>query len=121
MNAPRNKQELNVDAEAVAKAHAGSTWGNTTETAEDWQRILQNGTPEERQRVFNKIFTETSDTTLVRTLFDSESIAAFLSALDRPMFKPHIERRRKVWRFLYCDITEAIPELDWVERKRTCK
>jgi len=105
--------------EAVAQAHASCTWGNTTETVDNWLRTLQSGTAEERQRLFNKIFTETSDTRLITQLFDAQSIGRFLRDLERPMFKPHIERRRKVWRYLYCDIKEAIPELDWVERKRT--
>ncbi len=104
---------------AVAQAHANCTWGNTTETVEDWLRILQSGTAEEHRRLFNKIFSETSDTRLITQIFDAQSIGRFLRDLERPMFKPHIERRRKVWRYLYCDIKEAIPELDWVERKRT--
>lgn len=98
----------------VRQAWEACTWGNTTETAEDWLATLRSGNDADKQRLFKRIFIESSDTAPIRELFDKETIRTCLQAFDKPLKRTYSERRRKVWRYLYCGIREPIPELDWV-------
>lgn len=97
----------------VDDAHRRTTWGNTTVTAEEWKRILEGDDKEQRRMLFEHLFFESTDGSDVRTLFSREEIRDYLSRLDKPFARPHVERRRRVWRWVYCGIREAVPELDW--------
>mgnify|MGYP006289516751 FL=1 len=97
----------------VNDAHRRTTWGNTTAGAEDWKQILEGDDEEQRRRLFEHLFFESADGSDVRELFPQQEISAYLSRLDRPIARPHVERRRRVWRWVYCGIREAILELDW--------
>jgi hypothetical protein len=103
-----------LDLAIVRQVWEACTWGNTTETAEDWLATLRSEDDEGKQRLFKKVFIESPDTMPIRELFDKETIRIGLRTFDRPLKKTYFERRRKVWRYLYCDIREPIPELDWV-------
>lgn len=97
----------------VEKAFQRTTWGNTNSDPEEWHRILSGDDEERKQRLFEHLFFESPDGSDVRDLFSPDEIRTYLFRLDRPVARPHVERRRKVWRRLYCGIREAIPELDW--------
>lgn len=97
----------------VETAFRRTTWGNTTANAQDWRSILAGDDEEEKRRLFEHLFLESPDGSDVRELFGSEEIRAYLLYLNRPLSRAHLERRRKVWRRLYCGISEPIPELDW--------
>ena len=97
----------------VDDAYRRTTWGNTTVTAEGWRQILDGDDEEQRQKLFVHLFLESADGSDVRELFPQEEIQGYLSRMDRPLPRPHVEQRRRVWRWVYCGIREAIPELDW--------
>ncbi|TVR66562.1 MAG: hypothetical protein EA427_16005 [Spirochaetaceae bacterium] len=80
---------------------------------EEWHRILAGSDEEQKQRLFEHLFFESPDGSDVRNLFSPEEIRTHLSRLVKPVSRSHLERRRKVWRWLYCGVREAIPELDW--------
>jgi hypothetical protein len=102
------------DLAVVRQAWEACTWGNTTETAEDWLATLSSGDDAGKQKLFKRVFIESPDIVPIRELFDKETIRTCLQAFDRPFKRTYSERRRKVWRYLYCGIREPIPELDWV-------
>lgn len=97
----------------VETAYARTTWGNTTAGPEDWRRMLAGDDGTRKQRLFEHLFLESPDGSDVRNLFSREEIRTHLTRLSRPFPRARDERRRKVWRWLYCDIREPIPELDW--------
>jgi hypothetical protein len=105
------------DFALVQRAWEACAWGNTTETAEDWLATLRGGDTVRKQKLFRKVFIESPDTVPIRELFDMEIIRICLQAFDKPFKRTYSERRRKVWRYLYCGIREAIPELDWAIEK----
>lgn len=70
-------------------------------------------------RLLNKLFLEYVDYHLIRSLFDEQIIKTYLLGLNKPFHRRHLEKRRKVWRFLFCGIKEPIPELDCVEIKKS--
>ena len=100
-------------SDEVEKAYRRTTWGNTTSTAEDWSRILAGDDQEQKRRLFEHVFFGSPDGSDVRDLFAREEIREHISRLTRPVPRAHLERRRKVWRRLYCGVCEPIPELDW--------
>jgi|GEM_PF-2037297 len=100
----------------VEEAYRRTTWGNTTVSAEDWKQVLEGDDEERKRRLFEHLFLESPDGSDVRELFSQEEIRVFLTRLSKPMTRPHVERRRRVWRWVYCGIREAIPELDWPMR-----
>jgi len=102
------------DLKAVNRAWEACSWRNTKETPETWLAVLVGSDLARRKRLFGRIFAESPDEALIRELFDEDSIRAFLRDYDRPLKRSYAERRRKVWRYLYCGIREPIPELDWV-------
>ena len=102
------------DIQVVRRAWAACSWGNTTETAEEWLAILRGPDEERKRRLFKKLFLESPDGTPIRELFDKDMIRSYLETFDKPLSRTYSERRRKVWRYLYCGIRERIPELDWV-------
>ncbi|MEX2444287.1 MAG: hypothetical protein WD492_11810 [Alkalispirochaeta sp.] len=97
----------------IESAFQRTTWGNTTSDAEEWQRILASDDEERKQRLFQHLFFESPDGSDVRNLFSRDEIREYLSHMVRPVARAHVERRRKVWRRLYCGTREPIPELDW--------
>lgn len=99
--------------EAVKNLFAACSWGNTTETAEDWLRQLRDGDDEARARLFKRAFVEGADSHDLKALFSEEHIKRALAGMTRPLPRSSQERRRKVWRYLYLGVREAIPELDW--------
>ncbi|MDP3177721.1 MAG: hypothetical protein Q8M76_07445 [Spirochaetaceae bacterium] len=107
-----------VDLEAVNRAFSACTWGNTNDTPQDWLETLEGDDEDAKRRLFFRIFTESPESDSLRTLFDRESIARFAQALNKPLRRSFAERRRKVWRYLYCGIREPIPELDWIIHDR---
>jgi len=99
--------------EAVKSLFAACSLGNTTETAEDWLRQLRDGDDEARARLFRRAFAEAPDGQAVKALFSEAQIKGYLAGMTRPLPRSSQERRRKVWRYLYLGVREAIPELDW--------
>lgn len=100
-------------SDAVARAYRRTTWGNTMSTVEEWRRILADDDEEQKRRLFEHVFFESPDGSDVRALFSPDEIRAHVGRLTRPVPRAHLERRRKVWRRLYCGVCEPIPELDW--------
>ena len=101
----------------LQKAFKGSTWGNTTETIDDWMRALQGDDQDTKKRLFKKMFLESSDASLIASFFNEEQIRIYLGDFDKTLRRSHLERRRKVWRFIYLGERAPIPELDWIVRK----
>lgn len=99
--------------EAVKNLFAACSWGNTTETVEDWLRQLRDGDDEAKARLFKRAFVESPDGQAVKALFSEAQIKGYLAGMTRPLPRSSQERRRKVWRYLYLGVREAIPELDW--------
>jgi hypothetical protein len=100
--------------EFVEQAFHAATWGNTTETSEDWLKVLNGCDSERRQGLFEKIFREDFSGTLVKKLFSRNELLEFLDRMDRPFHRREAERRRLVWRSVYLGTEAAIPELAWV-------
>ena len=106
-------------SDQIERAFRRTTWGNTNSDTEEWQRILAGDDEEQKQRLFEHLFIESPDGSDVRNLFSRHEIRTYLSRLVKPVARAHVERRRKVWRRLYCGVREAIPELDWRWPART--
>ncbi len=100
--------------EAVEQAYRTCTWGNTTETPDLWMSILDGTDESSKKRLFKKFFLEYLDGCVIRKLFSEMEIRTFLSDFKKPMSRSHLERRRKVWRYLYLGERTPIPELDWI-------
>ena len=107
----------NIDMEIVRAAFKGCTWGNTTENVADWVSALQGDDESAKKRLFKKLFLESSDASLIRSIFKEDQIRAYLDDFNKPLYRSHLERRRKVWRFLYLGERVPIPELDWIVKK----
>ncbi|MFZ5367947.1 MAG: hypothetical protein ACOZCE_06915 [Spirochaetota bacterium] len=105
--------------EVVKKVWSQCTWGDTKETPEHWLQIITGTDEAQKIRLLNKLFLEYVDYLSIRSLFDDQTIKTYLLSLNKPMNRRHLEKRRKVWRFLFCGIKEPIPELDWVEIKKS--
>lgn len=99
--------------ETVKNLFAACSWGNTTETAEDWLRQLRDGDDEAKARLFKRAFVEGAGSYDLKALFSEEQIKGALAGMTRALPRSSQEKRRKVWRYLYLGIREAIPELDW--------
>jgi hypothetical protein len=106
-----------IDPKSVDEAFSACTWGNTTETAQDWLDALQGEDDAVKRRIFEKLFAESPKGEHILLLFDSGTIGRYLKAMDRPLRRSYAEKRRKVWRYLYCGVRESIPELDWIVHK----
>ncbi len=106
-----NIKELQKHLEA---AYSACTWGNTKEKPEDWLNILVRGNENEKKRLFRFLFREDPVESRIQALFTKEQIRHFLAEMDRKEGRAWVEKRRKVWRFLYCGIREPILELDWI-------
>lgn len=106
-----------LDVEALRIAFDSCTWGNSAERVDDWVRIMRGNDERAQQRIFKKLFLESSNASLIRSLFTKDQIQAFLKDLDKPLHRSHLERRRKVWRFLFLGERVPIPELDWIYRQ----
>ena len=104
--------------DAVEKAYEKATWGNTTETPDDWLRIIRSGDDAERSRLFERLFREDFDGTITRRIFSSAQIAQYVAMLDRPYHRAHLEKKRKVWRAVYLDEEQTVPELEWIVREK---
>lgn len=107
-----------MNRSAVEAVYHRVTWGNTTETPEDWWSIV-NGTDDiEKERLFGRIFREDSTGEGVKALFQPQDWLRYLSRLEKPLFRPDQERRRLVWRAVYLDIPTEIPGLTWYASPR---
>ncbi|TCW60807.1 hypothetical protein C5O22_09125 [Treponema sp. J25] len=100
----------------ITKAWNACTWGDTRETPETWLAIVQGNDIQQKKRLFNKLFFELVGYDIITQLFDKDFIKSCLETMNRPLPRPHLEKRRKVWRYLFLDIREPIKELDWVIR-----
>ncbi|GAB1482757.1 hypothetical protein MASR2M78_15730 [Treponema sp.] len=99
----------------VQEVWAACTWGNTNESADDWLQAFLRDDKDKKQRIFSIIFREVPDTFVLRQLYTAEELKKYLESMDKPLSRAHLERRRKVLRFLYCGIKEPIPGLDWIK------
>jgi len=106
--------EQEIRYEAVKRAYALCTWGNTTETASDWAATLKGVDEKAKVRLFRRIFLEAPRGDVIRGLFSPEQIKEYLGSFSKPLGTARLEHRRKVWRFLYLGERNPIPELDWV-------
>ena len=93
----------------VAQAFDAVHWGNTTETAQDWVRIL--GDPRDERR-------EDGRGLWVKVLFPPDEWLEYLRRLNKPYHRPDVERRRKVWRSVYLNEEQVIPGLTWASTVR---
>lgn len=98
----------------LEKAHATANWGNTHTSSADWQNTLEHGSSQERQRLFMTLFREDPDDSHIESLFSRDELSLWLETMNKKERRSWVERRRKVWRFLYCKIREPIPGLDWI-------
>jgi len=105
------KIDIVVSGSGVMKVH--DTWGNSTQTIDDWMASIRGTDEAAKRRLFKKLFLESSDGAYVKAFFDEAEIRSYLSDFDKPLVRAHQERRRKVWRFLYLGERSSIPELDW--------
>jgi len=110
---PKGESIKSIDPEAVQRAFDRCTWGNTRETAKDWLARLSGTDDAACRQLFTKVFMESPDGSDIKALFSEEQIKVYLAGLSTPLSRSHLERRRKVWRFLYLGERTAIPELDW--------
>lgn len=101
------------DFEAVQRAFDSCTWGNTRETPADWAAMLEGQDEDAKRRLFGRLFLEAPDSAILTALFSGDQIRAYLANFDKPLSRNHLEKRRKVWRFLYLGERSPIPELDW--------
>ena len=106
---------------ALAEAFRTCTWGNTTDTLENWIGILQGSDENAKKRLFKKLFLESSNASVIRLLFSEEQIKNFIKDFNTILHRSHLERRRKVWRFLYLEERTPIPELDWLPSTKGSK
>ncbi len=104
--------------DAVQEAYKKATWGNTSETPDDWFRIVESGDDGERFRLFERLFREDSSGAITRRLFSTTQIADFIARFNRPYDRAHLEKKRKVWRAVYLDEQQTVPELEWVVREK---
>lgn len=101
------------DLETVTKVWKACTWGDTTEGPEQWLAVLLGTDEDKRYRLFQKLFFGYIEYNAIVALFDPDTIRTYLLRLDKPLSRLHLEKRRKIWRYLFCGIREPIPELDW--------
>jgi len=99
--------------ELLRALYEETTWGNTRATPEDWLKTLEAGGVEERFRLFQHLFIESKNGQAIRQLFLNETLKGFLLRMEKPLWRSDAEKKRKVWRRLFCDIVEPVPELDW--------
>jgi len=109
--------EHEIRYEAVKRAYDLCTWGNSTETASDWDATLKGNDEDAKARLFHRMFLESMSGDVLRGIFSAEQIRNYLKGFSKPLGRAHLERRRKVWRFLYLNERNPIPELDWVIRR----
>ncbi len=103
----------NFDVKVVQKAFDLCSWGNTRETVSDWLVQLNGADDAARERLFRRLFLEAVDGAIIKALFTENQIRTYLVDFDKPLPRNHLERRRKVWRFLFLGERSPIPELDW--------
>jgi len=106
-----------LELEKVQQAFERCSWGNSVETASDWLVTLRGEDENGRKRLFSRLFLETPDGMVIRSLFTEDQIKTYLADFKRPLSRSHLEKRRKVWRFLYLGERSPIPELDWIIEK----
>jgi hypothetical protein len=80
-------------------------------------QTLQGDDESAKKRLFKKMFLESGEAFLITSIFSEEQIRIYLHDYNKTFQRSHLERRRKVWRFLYLGERAPIPELDWVVRK----
>lgn len=100
--------------EIIEKAFSTCSWGNRGESSVEWERILESGTQEEKRRIFGILFREDPSGDYIHGLFDDAAIKAFTETLTRPFTRWDLERKRRVWRWVYCGERNPIPGFDWV-------
>ena len=102
------------ELEKLQQAFERCTWGNSSETASDWLATLKGKDEGARKRLFSRLFLESPDSMVIRDIFSEIQIKTYLAVFNKQLTRSHLEKRRKVWRFLYLHEREPIPELDWV-------
>ncbi|MFA6507211.1 MAG: hypothetical protein WCT14_14025 [Treponemataceae bacterium] len=103
-----------IDSEIVRKAWKLCTWGNSNNTVADWLKAFQNNDVPQKKHIFQTLFREDPDGSYIRALYGKDELSLLLREFDTPLTRTHLEKRRKVMRYLYCGIKEPIPELDWI-------
>jgi hypothetical protein len=104
------------EKEIVEKAFLTCSWGNRGESLAEWERIIESGTQDERQRLFGIIFREDPSDDNIHRLFDTAVIKAFTAGLTRPFSRPDLERKRRIWRWVYCGERSRVPGFDWLRK-----
>ncbi|MEI6873646.1 MAG: hypothetical protein WCL50_00790 [Spirochaetota bacterium] len=107
-----------IDQEILGRVLARCTWGNTTETVQEWMSAFQGENEDRKRRIFMRLFTEGVDGEIIHRFFNEKAVTSFLETMDRPLFRSDAEKRRKVWRHLYCGKHEPVPELKWVSQRQ---
>jgi hypothetical protein len=107
-----------TDREAVQRAFDLCSWGNSHETASDWFEQLSGTDETAKKRLFSRLFIESPDGEDIKKLFTKEQIREYLTDFNKPLARKHLEKRRKVWRYLYLGERVPIPELDWTISSR---
>ena len=70
-------------------------------------------TDNERRRIFGMLFREDPSGESIHRLFDSAAIIAFTAGLTRPFSRLDLERKRRIWRWVYCGEKNEVPGFDW--------
>ena len=108
--APIRKDLRMVD---IQRAWSAMTWGNTTQTAQDWSRILLHGSPEERLHLFQHMFREDPTGEYLSSLLSMDDRRLLATSLTRPLPRAHLERRRRLYRAVDLGENQLLPELAW--------
>jgi hypothetical protein len=97
----------------IQKAYSLMTWGNTTQTPEDWERILSSGNELERLQLLNHIFREDPTGEFLDALLSHDDKVLLAQSLTRPMWREDIEKRRLLYRSVYLHEQHAIKDYEW--------
>jgi len=105
---------MSISMEKVIAAYNKCTWGNTLESPQEWIAILEMGSFAEQERLFNLLFREDNSSNFIHSFFSIATIRLFTSNMVHSYKRYDLEKKRKVWRFVYCNEKSSIPEMDWI-------
>lgn len=109
---------MNTKREAIERVYKCCTWGNTEQRPDDWEAIIDSSDIEAKRRLFDLLFRENAEWSDIHALFTKEEIARFVSAYSSEFSWPHVERRRRVWRFVVLGDKLPVPGLDWIVKTK---
>jgi hypothetical protein len=107
---------MTISREKVIAAFNKCNWGNTLETPDDWITILEKGSLTDQERLFKLLFREDSSNSFIHSFFSFDTIKFFSNNMVQRYKRHDLEKKRKVWRFVYCNEKSSIPEMDWVQK-----